>query len=121
MDWLAPIPPSAQPQRYAASSFVAPTNFIFQQWDDPTPVWTAPKSESIEIIECEPKRRLRNTVTAPPFVGCGREHNPTYILSAFRSHAVEKPWSKKCGTERGADSGQYFICLYCAKMYGYLW
>ena len=29
--------------------------------------------------------------------------------------------SARCGSEKGADSGQYFICPDCAVKFGYRW
>jgi len=104
LNWLAPIAQSAQPQRYAASSCVAPTNFVFQLWDDPVPDFSA----QIEVIE-------RKT-----FVGCGRKRNPVFILKANLLSTLGS-WTKKCGSERGTDSGQFFICADCAIEKGYRW
>jgi hypothetical protein len=138
LNWLAPTPPSAQPLRYATSSWVAPENLalsvaaataskaqekvVFPQWNDAVPDWSILRSNEM-IIEIVERKSLRGTGQSShaPFVGCGKKHKPTYILSAIRPHAVERPWRKKCGSERGVDSGQYFTCPDCAVLYGYLW
>ena len=49
-----------------------------------------------------------------PFVGCGLRVNPIYILRANGSLSLPRHWTKKCGSERGTDSGQHFICSNCA-------
>jgi hypothetical protein len=116
LNWMAPIAPNAQPMRY-----VVPENFVLVQHDDPYPDWDSlSKSKTVEIIEREPERRLRNTVTAPPFVGCGRKRNPVFILKANVLSTLGS-WTKKCGSERGTDSGQCFICADCAIEKGYRW
>jgi len=87
--------------------------------------WGIPKSEMlVEFIErAEPERRLLRApqATQIPFVGCGRKQNPIFILRTAGSLSALRHWTKKCGSERGVDSGQYFICTDCALIYGYRW
>jgi hypothetical protein len=116
-DYLAPIAQGAQPMHYATCSFIAPPVW----WDDPVPNWNSTPESDVEIIERKPNR-LRNVIAgyAPPFVGCGRKLNPIFILRATGLLSALRPWTKKCGSEKGT-SGQFFICADCAIKYGYRW
>ncbi|SRR6266404_2056167 len=87
--------------------------------------WGIPNSEMfVEVIEPpKAKRFLRNAPLSAAFitfVGCGKKRNPIHILHAGSLSGVHH-WTKKCGSERGVDSGQYFICHDCAVIYGYCW
>jgi hypothetical protein len=86
--------------------------------------WGIPKSEMlVEIIERKPKRLLHNPIATSylPFIGCGRKQNPVFILRAKGSLSALRTWTRKCGSEKGVDTGQYFICPDCAILYGYRW
>lgn len=87
--------------------------------------WGIPKSELfVEVIERTTQHLLRNydQKLLVPFVGCGAKVNRVYILRARNgSLSSLRHWSKKCGSERGADSGEYFICPDCALIFGYCW
>jgi len=87
--------------------------------------WGIPKSEMlVEFIEwAKPKRRLQGAPQTAliPFVGCGRKQNPIFILRTYGSLSAVRLSTRKCGSERGVDSGQYFICSDCALIYGYGW
>jgi hypothetical protein len=54
-----------------------------------------------------------------PFDSCRRKVNPVYILRANGSLSAVCYWSKKCGTEKGTDSGQYFFCFDCVLKFEY--
>lgn len=60
-------------------------------------------------------------IPTTPFVGCGQKRNPIHVLSARGKLSIAKSWTKKCGSEKGIDSGQFFICPDCALLYGYRW
>jgi hypothetical protein len=78
----------------------------------------------LELSErAKPVERLHNNVTAnpAPFIGCGRKRKPIHILSAPDKLTPPRNWTEKCGSERGVDSGQHFICPDCAARYGYRW
>jgi len=86
--------------------------------------WGIPKSELfVEVVERSKQHLLRNYVqkSLVPFVGCGEKVNPVYILRANGKLSSLRNWTKKCGSEKGTDSGQYFICPDCALVFGYRW
>jgi len=86
--------------------------------------WGVPESEMVvETIERKPKRLLRDTSQGhqAAFVGCRQKRNPIYILGPNGLVLGPKSWTRKCGAERGEDSGQYFVCPDCALLYGYRW
>lgn len=88
------------------------------------PDWGIPKSELfVEVVKRSEKHLLRNyeQKLQVPFVGCGLKVNPVYILRPSRSLSAELHWTKKCGSEKGTDSGEYFICPDCALIFGYRW
>jgi len=86
--------------------------------------WGIPKSELfVEVVERTEQRLLRNyeQKLQVPFVGCGVRANPVYILRANGKLSTLHYWSQKCGSERGTESGQYFVCSDCALIFGYRW
>ena len=86
--------------------------------------WDIPKAELvIELTESpKPIEQLQAATANPsPFIGCGQKRNPTYILSASGKLSPPKNWTKKCGRERGVDSGQFFVCPDCVARCGYRW
>jgi hypothetical protein len=81
-----------------------------------------PNSELfVEVVERTEQHVLRNydQKLQASFIGCESRVNPVYVLRANGSLSTARTWTKKCGSERGTDSGQYFICADCALIFGY--
>jgi len=84
--------------------------------------WGIPKSELfVEVVERTEQHVLRNyeQKLLVPFVGCGSKANPVHIIRANGRLSAERNWTRKCGSEKGTDSGEYFICRECALIFGY--